>query len=252
MSLNFQALTLGEAELYIDDQQMGIATDVAITKTVERMPVETVEDGEFAVQHLVPMRRAFTLSLRMKEIAPPALAYFLNGGAASAIAGGQNAVTEYLRLFANFPTLLKYVPATSPIVRSADGSITYAEGVDYSLDMPNRRMSLLPDSSISPGELLEVGYSHVFPNSREIALAAQTPATAQVELLHRYPDGESVLSIVLRKVELDASGVFSVEPEELASVPLAGRCLADPSFPSSPFGYLRVYGTTMSQMGVRQ
>ena len=45
MSLNFQALTLGEAELYIDDQQMGIATEIALTKTVERMPVETVEDA---------------------------------------------------------------------------------------------------------------------------------------------------------------------------------------------------------------
>jgi len=252
MSVNFQALTLGEVELYIDDQQMGIATDVELTKAVERMPVETVEDGEFAVQHLLPMRRSFTLSLRVKEVAPPALAYFLSGRAMSAVAGGQNAVIEYLRLLPNFPTLMKYVPATSPIVKSADGLITYAEGVDYSFDMPNRRLSLLPDSSISPGELLWVGYSHVFPNSKEISLAAQAPVTAQVELLHRYPDGESVLSIVLRKVELDASGAFGVEPEELASVPLVGRCLADPNFPASPFGYLRVYGATMSHMGVRQ
>ena len=252
MSLNFQALTLGEAELYIDDQQMGIATEIALTKTVERMPVETVEDGEFAVRHLLPLRRAFTLALRLKEVAPPALAYFLSGGAMSLVAGGLSAVTEYLRLFDNFPTLLKYVPATSPLVKSADGTITYAEGVDYSVDAANRRMSLLPGSSISPGELLEVSYSHSFADGKEIELGSQAPLTAKVELLHRYPDGESVLSIVLRKVEIDASGVFGVEPDELASVPLSGRCIADSNYPASPFGYMRVYGATMAEMGVRE
>jgi len=34
-------------------------------------------------------------------------------------------------------------------------------------------------------------------------------------------------------------------------VPLNGRCLADDNFPASPFGYIRIYGTIMSEMNPR-
>ncbi len=251
MSINFQALTLGEGELYLDDQKIGPVTDIRITKEVERFAVETADNGEFVVSHLIPVRRAFSISMVLRELAPPALSYFLSGGESSKLSGGDSTVTEYIRLFEGSPSVLKYTPTAPITVKSASSGTTYAEGVDYTIDSANRRISRIATGSIIPGELLEVTYQHSFPACREISLAELEPKTAKVEILHRYPDGQSVLSILLRRVELDASGVFNLEADELIGVPIFGRCLVDDNYPDSHFGIVRIYGSVMSEMNVR-
>ncbi len=250
MSINFQALTLGEGELYLDDQKIGPVTDIRITKEVQRFVVETADRGEFVSSYLVPVRRGYTISMNVKELAPPALSYFLSGGESTKINGGSSPVKEYLRLYPEFSAVMKYVPSDSVAVKSLSTGITYAEGVDYAVDALNRKLSRISSGSIIPGELLEVTYNHQFPPSREIELSEQQVKTAKVEVIHRYPDGESVLSIVFRKVELDASGIFSIEGDELIGVPIYGRCLADNNEPNSPFGYVRIYGNVMSNMNL--
>jgi len=251
MSINFQALTLGSADLYLDDQKIGPVTDIRITKEVERFAVELADKAELGIRYLVPVRRAFTISMNIKELAPPALSYFLSGGESTKITGGTEQVRELTRLYAGIPSVLKY-PFSGPIVvKSVASETTYAEGVDYTVDRANRRIYLKESGSIIPGELLEATYSYNFQASREIPLSANGFKTCKVELLHRYPDGQSVLSIVLRRVEIDASGVFALEPDEISGVPLNGRCLADDNFPASPFGYIRIYGTIMSEMNPR-
>ncbi len=251
MSINFQALTLGEGELYLDDQKIGPVTDIRISKQVERFGVESAEKGEFILKHLVPIRRSFSISMVLKEFAAPALSFFFSSQDSSYIASGTSSVTEFTRLYPSAPTILKFIPSASPTIKSVSSGITYAEGVDYSMDLVNRRVSLIPSGSIVPGELLEVSYSYDAPPSRQINLGANPVRTAKVEILHRYPDGQSILSIVLRKVELDASGFISIESDELMGIPISGRCLADDNYPDSPFGYVKVFGEIMSQMNTR-
>lgn len=251
MSVNIQALTLGYGELYLDDQRIGPVTDIRIAKEVERYGIETAEYGELTLKHLIPVRRGYSVSMNLKELAPPALSYFFSGGASAKLPAGASQLTEYLRLYPNVPSSLKFSPVGSITVKSVALGITYAQGVDYSLDSTNRQISMLDGGSIIPGELLEVTYQTSLPPAREISLSEQPVKTAKIEILHRYPDGESTLSIVLRKVELDASGIFSFESEELIGVPISGRCLADENYPDAPFGYIRIYGTVMSEMNPR-
>ena len=248
MSICYDALTLGESEVYLNDQHMGLAAEVRLHKLVERLAVERPDGGELTARKLIPLRRSFSIELKLKELAPAALSFFTGDGASTYLAVANHGMRDYLRLFTDRPTKLRHLPATTPTVKSADGTITYAAGVDYQEDWANGRFSLLPESSIAPGQLLRVDYTADFPAGREVALAEQTPTTAAMEILHRYPDGESFLSLVLRKVELDGSGLLALEAEDLISVPLAGRCLADENYPTSPFGYARFYSAMMAQM----
>lgn len=248
MSICYDVLTLGESEVYLNDQHMGLAAEVRLHKLVERITVERPEGGELTARKLIPLRRSFSIELKLKELAPAAFSFFTGDGGSAYFAVANHGMRDYLRLFPDRPTKLRHLPATTPSVKSADGSITYAVGVDFQEDWLNGRFSLLPESSIAPGQLLRVDYTADFPAGREVVLAEQTPTTAVMEILHRYPDGESFLSLVLRKVELDGSGLLALEAEDLISVPLAGRCLADENYPASPFGYARFYSTMMAQM----
>ncbi len=248
MPICYDALTLGESEVYLNDQHLGLAAEVRLHKLVERIAVERPDGGELTARKLIPLRRSLSVELQLKEVAPAAFSFFAGNGASTYFAVSNHAVRDYLRLFADRPTKLRHLPATTPTVKSADGVITYAAGVDYQEDWLNGRFSLLADGSIQPGQLLRVDYTADFPAGREVPLVEQAPATATMEVLHRYPGGQSFLVLVLRKVELDGSGLLALEGEDLISVPLAGRCLADDNYPASPFGYVRFYGAMMAQM----
>jgi hypothetical protein len=248
MSFNYDALTLGECEIYINDMHLGFAGGLTLRKTVERLPVDVNTGGELLTRHMVPLRRTLHVEVRLKELSPAAFALFAANGGNEALAAANSGMTDYVRLFAGRPTMLRYIPATTPVVKSADGSVTYAEGGNYVADWENRSFSLAPNSSISPGQLLKVTYTADIPAGREVALANGGLITAKLEALHRYPDCASFAVLHLRRVELDASGVLALGGEDIAEVPVSGRCLADTAHADSPFGYLRFHGGMMPQM----
>jgi hypothetical protein len=247
MSTNYYALTLGDSEIYLNDQHMGLAVGLTLHKVVERLAVEQSTAGELAARHLVPLRRALSLEVRFKELSPAALSFFA-GGANTHLDAANLGVTDYIRLYEQRPSRIRFLPHSAPIVKSADGSILYIDEIDYSSDWENRQFSLISSGSIEPGQLLKVLYATDYPEGREVPLANSATLTAKLEAVHRYPDGQSFMVLLLRQVELDASGVLATGTEDLVDVPLIGRCLADDSHPDSPFGYARFYGEIMSRM----
>ena len=248
MSFNYDALTLGGCEIYINDCHAGFASGITLRKAVERLPVDIVSSGELHTRHMVPLRRTLQVEVRLKELNPAALSLFASGEESIALAPANSGVADYVRLFAGTPTTLRHVPATTPVVKSADGTVTYTEGDDYVSDWASRAFSLAQDSDIAPGQLLKVSYTADIPAGREVKLTGGGLVTAKLEALHRYPDGVSFAVLHLRRVELDASGVLALGGEDIAEVPITGRCLADAAHADSPFGYLRFHGGTMPQM----
>jgi hypothetical protein len=248
MSTNYYALTLGDSEIYLNDQHMGLAIGLTLHKVVERLAVEQSTAGELAARHLVPLRRTLTVEVRLKELSPAALSFFAAGGTNTYFDGANLGVTDYVRLYEKRPSQIRFFPQVTPMVKSVDGSILYTEDVDYSSDWENRQFSLISEGGIEPGQLLKVLYTTDYPAGREIPLAHSGTVTTKLEALHRYPDGLSFMVLLLRRVELDASGILATGTEDLVDVPLIGRCLADDSHPDSPFGYVRFYGEMMSRM----
>jgi hypothetical protein len=251
MSFNYDALTLGGCEIYINDVHAGFASGITLRKTVERLPVEIVSNGEMLTRHLVPLRRTLSVEIRLKELSPAAFAPFASGEDSNALAAASCGVTDYVRLYEGRPTQVRYMPASTPVVQNADGTVTYADPADYISDWESRSFSLAHGSSVEPGQLLRVSYTADLPAGREVALANGGLAMAKVEALHRYPDGVSFAILHLRRVEIDASGVLSLSGEDIAELPVSGRCLADAAFPNSPFGYVRFHGGMMPQMESR-
>lgn len=248
MSFNYDALTLGGCEIYINDCHAGFAAGIILRKTVERLPVDIVSGGELHTRHMIPLQRTLQVEMRLKELSPAALSLFASGEESTALAPANSGVTDYVRLFAGMPTMLRHVPATTPVVKSADGTVTYTESDDYISDWANRAFSLAQDSDIAPGQLLKVSYTADIPAGREVKLAGGGLVTAKLEALHRYPDGLSFAVLHLRRVEMDASGVLALGGDDITEIPLAGRCLADAAHADSPFGYVRFHGGTMPQM----
>jgi len=251
MSINYQALTLGECEVYLNDQHLGLASELRLHKAVERLPIERPDRAELVCHHLVPLRRALSVEVHFQELSPPALSFFLGGGTSVDVSAANRGVTDYVRLYEGYPSSIRHVPASVPLVKSADGSITYTENTDYGADWPHRSFSLLPESRILPGELLKVVYTANFQPAKDVLLVGSTTATVGLEAIHRYPDGESFLLLHLRRVEVDAGGILAMGSADLVEVPLVGRCLADANYPASPFGYVRLHGTLMSRLGNR-
>lgn len=248
MSFNYDALTLGGCEIYINDCHAGFASGITLRKAVERLPVETVSGGELHTRHLVPLRRTLHVEARLKELSPMAFSLFASGEESGPLAAANSGVTDYVRLYSGMPAALRHLPATAPVVKSAGGSVIYSDGEDYISDWANRAFCLAPNSRIAPGQLLKVAYTADIPAGREVKLAGGGLITAKLEALHRYPDGVSFAVLRLRRVELGASGALALGGEDVAEVPLSGRCLADPAHPDSPFGYVRFHGGMMPRM----
>ncbi len=251
MSFNYDALALGGCEIYINDCHAGFASGITLRKTVERLPVDIVSNGELHTRHMIPLRRTLHVEVRLKELSPAALSLFASGEISIVLAPANSGVTDYVRLFAGMPTALRHLPATTPVVKSANGSVAYTEGDDYVSDWANRTFSLAQDSDIAPGQLLKVSYTADIPSGREVKLAGGGLITAKMEALHRYPDGVSFAVLHLRRVELDASGLLALGGEDITEIPIAGRCLSDAAHADSPFGYVRFHGGTMPQMESR-
>lgn len=248
MSFNYDALSLGGCEIYINDCHAGFASGIKLRKAVERLPVDVVSGGELHTRHMVPLRRTLHVEVRLKELSPAALSLFASGKPSIVLAPANSGVTDYVRLFTGMPTRLRHLPATTPVVKSANGAVLFTEGDDFVSDWANRAFSLAPDSDIAPGQLLKVSYTADIPMGREVKLAGGGLATAKLEAVHRYPDGVSFAVLHLRRVELDASGVLALGGEDITEIPVTGRCLADAAHADSPFGYVRFHGGTMPQM----
>src|SRR4030042_2837425 len=120
MSINYQALTLGDCELYLNDQYLGLATGLTLCQLVERLPIERSVSGELAAQHLVPIRRAFSVEARLKEFSPVAFSFFANGGTSIGLAVANLGVTDFVRLYEGRPTRLRFLPGSPPMVKRSE------------------------------------------------------------------------------------------------------------------------------------
>ncbi|RLC65668.1 MAG: hypothetical protein DRI48_06460, partial [Chloroflexi bacterium] len=163
MSTNYYALTLGDSEIYLNDQHMGLAVGLTLHKVVERVAVEKSEAGEMAARHLVPLRRALTVEVRLKELSPAAMSFFAGGGSNTHFDGANLGVTDFIRLYEGRPSQIRFFPQVTPMVKSADGSILYTEDVDYSSDWENRQFSLISEGGMQPRQPLKVLYATDYP-----------------------------------------------------------------------------------------
>lgn len=245
MTNDIRALTVGSAEIYINGEKCGWATDVEIEKRVETIRHESNVGVEFATDHILPVRRSFHVRGRFGEINPPVVNGALGlSGITGIPVGTAQPKTEYARLYpARWHTLMRKAESGSLTVKSADESVTFAAGDDYELNQALTAIRMKTDGDIPAGALLKVEYSHLPAAGAEVKFAAPGKVTpVHMILLHRYPDGESLLEITLPKVSLEADVKLAFDEKDWIGIPFEGECLPDESAADAPFGSQRFFG----------
>ncbi len=245
MTNDIRSLTVGSAEIYINGEKCGWATDVEIEKRVETIKHESNVGLEFATDHILPVRRSFHVRGRFGEINPPVVNGALGlAGIAELPAGTAQQKTEYARLYpSRWHTLMRTAESGSITVKSADESVTYVSGDDYELNPARTAIRMKADGGIPAGALLKLTYSHLPAAGAEVKFTAPGKITpVHMILLHRYPDGVSLLEITLSKVSLEADVKLAFDEKDWIGIPFTGECLPDESSPDAPFGSQRFFG----------
>jgi hypothetical protein len=248
MTNNVNALTIGSAEIYLNGEKCGFATDVEIEKRVEMLRHETNIGLTFATDHMLPIRRSYFVRGRFGEIDPPTVnnALGLAGVAAPPIQGA-SAMVEYPRLYSGRWYTLRRAATGNVALKSLDGTVTYVSGEDYEANEGATAIRLIADGDIVPGKLLKLTYAYTDEPSAEVALNAGIGLRpVHILLVHRYPDGVSRLEVTLPRVVLDADLTFAFDEKEWIGMPFSGEVLPDEGSLDAPFGSQRFYGPVFS------
>ncbi|MEP0813312.1 MAG: hypothetical protein HRF49_01425 [bacterium] len=253
MTNNVSALTVGSAEIYINGEKCGWATDVEIEKRVEVLRHESNVGLEFATDHVVPLRRSFIVRGRFGEVDPPTInnALGLSGLSAQETASAQG-MTEYARLYpGRWYTLRFPSTGTSIVLKTADGQTTFVKNTDYEVSAALDAIKLKDNSAIAPGELLLLSYSYQRPPYSEVALSAPGFARpVHLVLVHRYPDGASFFELTLPRVLLEADVSLAFDEKDWIGIEFSGECLPDESDAAAPFGRQKFFGPIFENMGL--
>lgn len=251
MTQDIQALTVGTADVYVNDERVGSVRDIEIEKRVERIRHESPVAGELAADKAFTLRRAYALRFTFDEIDPPTLNKALGSPGMMQEAAQQNqSMTEYLRLFDGAAFPLRY-PASSLVVKNLAGDVTYVRNADYAFDEARGTVTRISTGAIPQGVLIKASYTYTSPASLSVPLAANPiPRMAKVELVHTYPDGASKMRVILWKVELDGALTLALAEKDWWGVPFEGAVLADSSKPDEPYGRVAFEGALFAAMGV--
>ena len=245
MTNDIRALTVGSAEIYIGGEKCGWATDVEIEKRVEVLRHESNVGLEFATDHILPVRRSYKVRGRFGEINPPVVngAFGLAGLTGIPASAGQEMV-EYGRLYpGRWHTLRRKASAGTIAVKTPDGQTAFAPGTDYEVNAALTAVKMKDGGDILAGALLKIEYGYQPAAGAQVAFSAPGKITpVHLILLHRYPDGESILEITLPKVALDADVKIAFDEKDWIGIPFEGECLPDEDSPDSPFGWQRFIG----------
>ncbi|MCD6119225.1 hypothetical protein J7K50_05245 [bacterium] len=248
MTNNISALTIGSAEIYINGEKCGFVTDVEIEKRIELLRHETNVGLEFATDHIVPLRRSYFVRGKFGEIDPPTInnALGLAGLTSPAVQTTEN-MTEYPRLYKDRWFTLRHQATASITLTSTDGLTTYISGTDYEVNSDSTAIRLIEGGTITPGTLLKLTYDYTGEASSQVALSAPgVIKPVHIVLVHRYPDGESVLEVTLPKVVLDTDIVLALDEKDWIGIAFEGECLPDENNPDAPFGFQRFFGPIFS------
>jgi hypothetical protein len=251
MTQDIQALTVGVADVYFNDERVGSVRDVEIEKRVERIRHESPAAGELSADKSLTLRRSYTLRFTFDEADPPTMNKALGSpGLTQEAALPNQSMTEYVRLFDGAPFPLKYA-ASGLVAKNLAGDVTYVRNVDYTFDETRGTIARIATGAIPQGVLIKASYTYTLPASLSVGFGASPiPRTAKIELVHTYPDGASKMRIVLWKVELDGALTLALAEKDWWGVPFEGAVLADASEPDEPYGRIAFEGALFAAMGV--
>lgn len=238
MATSADYLSTGGGKLYIKPIILGVkqdmvyfgATDtVTLTTEVEYIEHKSTEYDTAVTDKKISKSRKAVLNFTTGEISPAILAKAFLGVEAEKTQAAGTAVAQTIS-GVKFGVIydLGIVKITSFVVKDSVGTITYVEGVDYSIDKNSGFMEILSTGSIAELDNINLTIDNDVYSYVNVASLKGEQLEGELIFISDPQSGQKY-KYVFHKVSISSSGDFALKSEEFSTLSFEGEALIDDS-----------------------